>query len=308
MLIDDPRIDRAALLRHLDEEYGFAATEIDFLPVGGDGHNYRAGGHAEPWFVSVKRGNSDPRRTERWALDFDASHRAVRRLVDEGGLEFLSAAWPRKDGRVTGSFAGRPAVVQPWLEGETRPHTPDARQIMYTRIQRLHAATEQFGDLGLPHETFESDFESTLDQALQLGTEPGRQVGPYSVWLREAVLPKLKAIAETRERFHAARDRVLARGTAGWVITHGEPHGANVVWTAAGPVLVDCGEMFFAPPERDLGGLEMTGDPEISKLYGRWWVLSEIAEYTDRLSRPHVDDAEDRRARDQLIQWLGWTG
>jgi hypothetical protein len=104
VLTEDPRIDRVALICHLDEEYGFAATEIDFLPVGGDGHNNGYGG---PWFVSVKRGNSDPRRTARWAVDFDASHRAVRRLVDEGGLQFLSAALPSKDGRgrVTGSFA-----------------------------------------------------------------------------------------------------------------------------------------------------------------------------------------------------------
>jgi hypothetical protein len=75
---------------------------------------------------------------------------------------------------------------------------------MYARIRRLHAATDRFGDLGLLHETFESDFESTLDQALQLGTEPGRQVGPYSAWLREVLLPKLKAIAETRGLLHYA--------------------------------------------------------------------------------------------------------
>src|SRR5258708_4276769 len=132
MLTEDPLIDPSALRRHLGEDYEFAAAEIEFLPVGGDGHNYRADGEGGPWFVSVKRGNSDPRRMGQWAMDFGPSHCAARRLVDEGGLEFLSAATPRKNGKSTGSLAGRPVVVQAWVEGETcREHTPEGRALVY---------------------------------------------------------------------------------------------------------------------------------------------------------------------------------
>ncbi len=109
MLTEDPGTDRIALLRRLGEEDGFAVAEIEFLPVGGHGHNYRANGEGGPWFVSVKRGNSDPRRTARWALDFETSHRAVRRLVDEGGLEFLSGCGVQeiRSGCVNSCSAGR---------------------------------------------------------------------------------------------------------------------------------------------------------------------------------------------------------
>jgi spectinomycin phosphotransferase len=100
---------------------------------------------------------------------------------------------------------------------------------------------------------------------------------------------------------------VLRRGRDGWVVTHGEPHGANVVWTASGAVLVDCGDLRLAPPERDLANFGVDGDRLATATYRRHYVLSEIAEYAGRLSRRHGDDAEDRRARDQLHHWLAQT-
>jgi len=53
--------------------------------------------------------------------------------------------------------------------------------------------------------------------------------------------------------------------------------------------------------------MEVAGDEVVRHLYRRRYILSEIAEYADRLSRPHGDDAEDRRAREQLMQWLDRT-
>jgi hypothetical protein len=72
-------------------------------------------------------------------------------------------------------------------------------------------------------------------------------------------------------------------------------------------VLVDCGDLRLAPPERDLVALELAGDEELTRLYRRRWTLSQVAAYADRLARPHGEDAEDRRAREQLGLWLQGT-
>jgi hypothetical protein len=53
--------------------------------------------------------------------------------------------------------------------------------------------------------------------------------------------------------------------------------------------------------------MEVARDEVVTELDRRRYILSEIAEYADRLSRPIGDDAEDRRAREQLIQWLDRT-
>lgn len=306
MLTEDPTIDACALVALLSE-YGIAAARLEFLPVGADGHNYRVEGGGR-WFVSIKR--VMPHREA--AVDtrgLERSYRAVRRLCDEAGIDFMSLPLPRADGRYVSTLAGRPVVVQRWLDGGSHePMTGEETGAVLERVRRLHAATAEVPDLDLPSETFDTVFVAVLQTALRRSQEGRQDVGPQSAWLRETLASKCADILETLARFHAGRAAVLARGRERWVVTHGEPHGANVVWSADGPVLVDCGDLRLAPPERDLTAMEITGDEEVTRLYQRRWVLSEIAEYADRLFRPHGDDPEDRRARDQLIQWLGWTG
>ena len=80
------------------------------------------------------------------------------------------------------------------------------------------------------------------------------------------------------------------------VITHGEPHAANVVIDTTGPVLVDWESALVAPPERDLWVLdpgdgsvlaaytEATGVALVEErldYYRLWYDLFEIAGYID---------------------------
>jgi hypothetical protein len=68
---------------------------------------------------------------------------------------------------------------------------------------------------------------------------------------------------------------------------------------------VACGEICLAPPERDFRRLR-TPDrrPLSSKLCVLRWVLSEVAEYANRLSQPHGQSADDERCRHELAQYL----
>ena len=80
------------------------------------------------------------------------------------------------------------------------------------------------------------------------------------------------------------------------VITHGEPHAANVVIDSTGPLLVDWESALIAPPERDLCVLdpgdgsvlaaytEATGVALVEErldYYRLWYDLFEIAGYID---------------------------
>ena len=105
---------------------------------------------------------------------------------------------------------------------------------------------------------------------------------------------------------------VLARRVAArperMVITHGEPHSANVLRMPAGYVLVDWDTVLLAPPERDLWALAesdpaipaaysaATGtavDPDAMMLYRLWYDLAEIAGYICTFRAPHDHEDSD---------------
>ena len=99
-----------------------------------------------------------------------------------------------------------------------------------------------------------------------------------------------------------------------WVVTHGEPHTANLICTPDGPRLVDWGTVCLAPRERDLrealgeaegdepwfayvaaGGRPEPLSPDTLELFALEWHLGEIAEHAVRFSRAHADTADERR-------------
>jgi len=103
------------------------------------------------------------------------------------------------------------------------------------------------------------------------------------------------------------------------VITHGEPHAANVITTASGLVLVDWDTTLLAPPERDLWHLAdqdrsllprytaATGtqiDDQALTLYRLWWDLAEIAGYLTLFRSAHEHTADTRESWNNLKEYL----
>lgn len=117
------------------------------------------------------------------------------------------------------------------------------------------------------------------------------------------------------------------------MITHGEPHPANVM--AAGPdlLLVDWDTVGLGPPERDLALIASDGDgsadaddsaaryrqatgralsPAILGLYRLRWYLDDVGSAVRLFACPHADTADTRRWRTGLAttltalpRWLG---
>jgi spectinomycin phosphotransferase len=143
--------------------------------------------------------------------------------------------------------------------------------------------------------------------------QPGWSGGPWSGPAERLLTDAHAALTRAIRRF-----LLLGAAVAGsvdrWVVTHGEPHTANLISTPDGPRLVDWGTVCLAPRERDLretlgraegdepwfayvaaGGRPEPLSPDTLELFALEWHLSEIAEYAVRFSRPHEDTADDRR-------------
>jgi spectinomycin phosphotransferase len=105
-----------------------------------------------------------------------------------------------------------------------------------------------------------------------------------------------------------------------WVVTHGEPHTANVLWLPGGPVLVDWESLRIAPRERDLrtvlreaegaepisayaahgGDVEL--DADMVELFDLEWWLWEVASYALRFHGQHTGDHDDERFHQAFLE------
>ena len=79
-----------------------------------------------------------------------------------------------------------------------------------------------------------------------------------------------------------------------------------------GILLADWGGAALGPPERDWFHVRRTmsqatpGRPAFMAFFRVRWILSEIAEYTDILARPHAGSAEDDAMWHRLLRYLPW--
>jgi spectinomycin phosphotransferase len=99
------------------------------------------------------------------------------------------------------------------------------------------------------------------------------------------------------------------------VITHGEPHPANLMLVGGRLVLIDWDTAALAPPERDVSLIATTGnegidryqratgrelDPAVITLYRLRWYLDDLARAIRLFRNRHRDTPDTRR------RWDGW--
>ena len=134
--------------------------------------------------------------------------------------------------------------------------------------------------------------------------------GPLSEPARQWVGSNLDWLASALAMFDRAGQQVAMKG-AELVITHGEPHGANLIRNGESRFLVDWDTVGLALPERDLWMLDIAGadgfgayveaarrpvDHDAIEFYEIAWHMSDIALFVDLLRGRHADDADTRSA------------
>jgi spectinomycin phosphotransferase len=305
----------------LEGRWGLRDPQLDYLAVGFGSHHWRAiDSRGTRSFVTVDDLEAGTRTTPDTDSAFAALDRAFRTaavLRDNATLEFVLAPLFDRDGAVIRRLSHRYAVtVSPLIDGESSEYGPyegpDDRRVMGGVLGRLHSATGRV-PTDLPRrEDFALPSRAALVEALH-DLDRNWDFGPFA----EPARKLLQVSAHELERRLQEYDELAAgvrESSDSWVITHGEPHRANVIRDPQGGVhLVDWDTTLIAPRERDLQMVldqDLTGwheyrelagaaslNHEALQLYRWWWELADIAVFVAGFRRPH------ERTEDTIASW-----
>ncbi|MEV4344256.1 aminoglycoside phosphotransferase family protein [Actinoplanes sp. NPDC049596] len=278
----------------LADGWGIEASRLAHRPVGAGGHHWSAG----PFFVTVAERSAGLEQALETAFTL---HTVLNSVV---------APIRARDGRLVRPLKDRYALsLFPRLQGrggEFGPHRPADRTAVLDLLRDLHratpavAATAPRADLRLPG-------RADLTAALA-GLDNPWTAGPYAEAARRLLIRHARRVVERLARLDALT--ALLPPVSDWVITHGEPHPGNIMWTAEGPRLIDWDTVQLAPAERDLwmltGAMIDAPEPAGAELppgvefYRHWWILADIANYTGDLRRSHTEGADNAAALSYL--------
>jgi spectinomycin phosphotransferase len=256
-----------------------------------------------------------------WEETFSGLRRALDTAVAlrAHGLDFVVAPSATRTGESVHRLDRRYSIALfPFVEGSvsTRGRYDDDKERagVVALLAELHRATSALGAVASAS-GLELPGRRRIERALDEQDVPWTG-GPFSEPARMAV----RAAASDLLGLLTRADR-LAREADGnerrWVLTHGEPHAANVIWTSDGLRLVDWDTVALAPPERDLWMLvsdapdladayrSATGtqlDPMAVDFYRLSWDLRDLAEYITVLRSPHEENDDTARAYEALTR------
>jgi spectinomycin phosphotransferase len=316
-------LDVDALPGVLRDGWGIDIATIEYAPVGFGSYHWIATDMAGTrLFVTVDDLDRKPWSGDSRVSAFDGLKRSfgTARMLRDAGLEFVLAPIPGLDHDAIRRVDQRYTVaVFPFAHGESsrfgEHRTPERRAAVFEMLARLHRATSVVASI-VPRPGLDLPGRSQLEAALRAIDEPWTG-GPYGELARTALLRRAGDVADLLGLYDRLARDVEAQ-TTDWVVTHGEPHAANVIWTDAGPLLIDWDTVALAPPERDLWQVGdgrndatvyacATGhvpDPVALDFYRLTWDLAEVAGYVDLLRAPHRESDDMRKSYENLLKDL----
>ena len=209
----------------------------------------------------------------------------------------------------------------PFVEGDHAGHQPyesaEQRLAVLDCLVELHGASLPSGkqpevdDLAIPA-------RGGLFQVLDDPTSRWDS-GPFAEPARQLVSRYTDALGAAFER---CDELVATVQPDTFVVTHGEPHRGNVIFTADGVRVVDWDTARRAPRERDLWAL-LLEDPSLSDVYFERsgvrpheqmialfqlkWDLTDIALFVNDFRQPHTENANTQTAWNGLATHLDPT-
>ena len=329
-----PDLSDDTLHRSLHEHWRVDAIELTYEAVGFGAHHWRAASTSgDERFLTVHdltAHRNDDAETEEEVFGRLTASFAAARALQEGGLASVLAPTPTADGRVADRLDERfTLAVHPFLHGRaagafgTFP-SPEDRLAALDLVVEVHRHTELAApfadedDLVVPHA---GEIPVALDE---LAT--AWDAGPYGELARAHLTEHAAGVQHLLVGYEQLAEQVRQRGD-GAVLTHGEPHAANVLVVDDRWLLIDWDTALLAAPERDLWHLD-PGDGSILDAYRRrtgvtpstaavdlyrlWWDLTEIGGYLGVLRRPHTDTTDIAQSWKGLQQYLApaerWPG
>lgn len=320
----------------LAEGWGLHAVSLEHLPEGGGSHHWTlTDGDGQRHFVTVDDLDNKywiGRSREKVRDGLCRAYLTAAALRDEAGLQFVMAPIAALDRRPLRRLDDRYTVsVFPFLAGRSHPfgRYADARLrgSVLDMIAALHQSTPVVRDCA-PRHVLRFAGREDLHAFLASPSQPW-QSGPFAEAARSLLVPHATALAQLVMDF----DRLVEstrRVRAHVVITHGEPHPANVMAVEGRLLLIDWDTVGLAPPERDVSlvvnvdnegiehyqqatGIELS--PAVITLYRLRWYLDDLASAIRMFRNAHHDTPDTRLWRDglnghleQLPEWRDVLG
>ena len=316
-------IETGALFAALAEGWGFEVEGADYAAVGAGSYHWVARElDGTRRFVTV-----DDLDQKRWLGDTrDSACEALTRAFDtavvlrNAGLEFVVAPIPTSDGETLRRIGLRYTIALfPFVAGRAGTYgryDAGAHAAVVSMLAELHLATPAVGSvarsIGL-----ELPGRRRLEACLRELTQTWSG-GPLS----EPARQRFAGHASDVTAFLSLADRLAAavekRGST-WVVTHGEPHSANVLQAGTRHLFVDWDTVALAPRERDLwmlvedgtedlaGYTDATGhqiDPDAIDFFRLTWDLKDLAENLNVLRSPHQESEDTVRAYEGLTSCM----
>ncbi|MDH6195821.1 hypothetical protein M2272_002461 [Mycobacterium frederiksbergense] len=209
-----PSVSDGLIARTLIEHWSLAVDDVDYLPVGGGAHHWRAAGAAGAVFVTL-----DELGTRHSASSLEDAYAAAAEFA-AAGLDMVCAPLRSGLGRFTVDTGFGMLSATPWLDGhsptEVQYRTPAHLAKVMNALDALHAMTPR-GPLRDWAPRVDVDFA----RQVRTRTEHPWLSGPFGEEARAVLAGHGADIERWTQRYHDLTQ--LARGRRHtWIPTHGE--------------------------------------------------------------------------------------
>jgi spectinomycin phosphotransferase len=308
-------VDDRELSAALADGWQLHVADAQYAPVGAGSYHWIVRDIEDRrWFATV-----DDLDVKRWLGDDRATvSEGLRAAMDVAfalhhhhGLRFVLAPVPAQNGQTVLRLGAQYAVaVFPFVDGGSAPFGQELSSGDRDRLADMLAALHGSVAAALPVRRARVALprRGDLEAALSEVGEPWSG-GPFSDQARELLAASITQIRRLLATFDTLAEHVR---TLEPVVTHGEPHPANLMRARTETMLIDWDTVGAAPPERDLWWIasdsvdltarryaEATGrrvDRDALAFYRLRWAFDDMANYTHELRASHHHTAGSERA------------
>lgn len=259
MKTDTTRIDKAALICRLRDEYGLEIEQLAFVPKGEESYGYIATtASGQRYFVKVHSfvEGYDEAQLER----LKRPYQVVDLLANTHGLRYIVAPLPTGSGEVVTRFGDFTVAMFDYIMGDglalKAPQPHDWQQVakliatLHNDTRKLLATQHALGSI--PEEPFTIGFKSWLLDVLAATKQAPRMNDAIRQQAWQLLKQEKDLVLQCLLRAERLADKAQQTPTDP-ALTHGDLAYENIIETSDDQlVIIDWGKLLQAPIERDL--------------------------------------------------------